>query len=230
MRSEYSLSNTESVSAPRFPGSSDDSATDEAAAEATRTRAEPMAPEQRRAMIADAAVPLYLEHGASLSTRQLAEELQLSEGTIFRAFGDKESLLRAVVESYFARGRAVMAEGLVDPSLPLEQKVTALIEGTRTWMRGVMRMMSLIGREEAAQFFSHPRDDTYLRAIAAVFAPESEAGVLTLPPDRLGAVMRIAAMAAGAARHHEASGALTDDELTHFILYGIAGVPRGTER
>lgn len=193
---------------------------------ASRSRAEPMSPERRRAMIADAAVPLYLEHGQALSTRQLAEQLDISEGTIFRAFGDKDSLLRAVVEAYFARGRAHMQDGIVDPSLPLDEKVAAIIAGTREWMRGVMRMVSLIGREEAAKYFSHPRDDTFTHAIADAFAPDADA--LNVPPERLGAVMRIAGMAAGAAHHGHTTG-LSDDELVHFILYGIAGVPRGTD-
>jgi AcrR family transcriptional regulator len=184
-----------------------------------------MAPERRRAMIAEAAVPLYLEYGADLSTRQLAERLDISEGTIFRAFGDKESLLHAVVEAFFTRARVQMAKGIVDPALPLEEKVAALVGGTREWMRGAMRMVSLIGRDEAAKFFSRPHDGGYAAALAAAFAPDADA--LNVPLDRLAAIMRIAGMAGAAHRGQHA--ALTDDELVHFILYGIAGVPRGED-
>lgn len=177
-------------------------------------------------MIADSAVPLYLEHGPALSTRQLAEHLDISEGTIYRAFGDKESLLRAVVEAFFARARARMAEGIVDPALPLEEKVAALIGGTRVWMRNAMRIMSLVSRDEAAQFFSRSRDGGYTEALAAAFAPDAER--LNIPLDRLGVILRVAGIAAGTA-HRVPDGALTDDELARFILYGIAGVPRGME-
>ncbi|WP_029145655.1 TetR/AcrR family transcriptional regulator [Microbacterium luticocti] len=194
--------------------------------EQARTRAEPMPPEQRRAMIAEQAVPLFLEHGSALTTRQLAEHLGIAEGTVFRAFGDKESLTRAAVETFFAQSRARMEEGLVDPTLPLEQKVAALVSGTRTWMSRMMRMLSLIPREEIPQLLSGPGDTAYREAIAAVFAPDADQ--ITVRSDRLGSIMRIAGMAANAARFDEDAG-LTDDELVHFILYGIAGVPRGKE-
>lgn len=174
-------------------------------------------------MIAKAAVPLLLEHGQGLTTRQLAEHLGIAEGTIFRAFGDKDSLVRAAVDQFFEQSRARMAEGLVDPSLPLEEKVAILVRGTRTWMQSMLRMLSLLDREDAAQYFSRPRDDKYRAAVAAIFAPDADR--LTIPVERLGAVMRIAGIAARAAQVDE-SAALTDDELVRLILYGIAGEAR----
>lgn len=182
-----------------------------------------MAPDERRAMIAEAAVPLFLEHGQALTTRQLAEHLGIAEGTIFRAFGDKESLVKASVDAFFERSRARMAEGLVDPSLPLEEKVAILVRGTRTWMQSMLRMLSLLDRKDAAEYHSRPRDDKYRTAIAAVFAPDAER--LTIPVERLGAVMRIAGIAARAAQMDQ-SAALSDEEIVHLILYGIAGEPR----
>ena len=59
-----------------------------------RQRAQPMTPDDRRAMIAEQAIPLFIEFGSSLTTRQLAEHLGIAEGTIFRAFGDKDALVR----------------------------------------------------------------------------------------------------------------------------------------
>jgi len=185
-----------------------------------------MAPEDRRSMIAEQAVPLFLEHGAGLTTRQLAEELGIAEGTIFRAFGDKEALKRAAVETFFAQSRARMEEGMVDPSLPLEEKIVALVRGTRMWMRNMMRMLSLVDREEIPSFFKGPRDDAYRTGVAAIFAPNADE--LTIPPDRLGPIVRIAGMAANAAGLANDAG-LSDDELVHFILYGIAGRPRGED-
>lgn len=185
-----------------------------------------MAPDDRRAMIAEQAVPLFLEHGAGLTTRQLAEELGIAEGTIFRAFGDKETLKRAVVETFFAQSRERMTQGMVDPDLPLEQKVAALVAGTRMWMQNMMRMVSLLDRNEIPALFAGNRDDAYRTAVAKIFAPDADE--LTIAPDRLGPIVRLAGMAANAARFDRDSG-LTDDELVHFILYGIAGRPRGED-
>ncbi len=177
-------------------------------------------------MIAEEAVPLFLEHGSSLTTRQLAEHLGIAEGTIFRAFGDKDSLVRAAVQTFFEQGRARMAEGIVDPSLPLDEKVATVVSGARAWMRSMFAMLSLVDRSEIPGLMSNRRDDAYREAIAAAFAPDADE--LRIPTDRLGSVMRIANIAASAARFDE-HAALTDDELVDFILYGIAGRPRGKD-
>lgn len=191
-----------------------------------RLRAQPMSPDARRAMIAQQAVPLFLEHGAGLTTRQLAEHLGIAEGTIFRAFGDKDSLVKAAVQTFFEQGRERMAEGIVDPSLPLEEKVAVVVSGARTWMRSMFRMLSLVDRSEVPALMSNRRDDAYLAAIATAFAPDADE--LRIPSERLGSVMRIANIAATAARFDE-HAALSDDELVDFILYGIAGRPRGKD-
>ena len=58
-------------------------------------RAAPMAPDDRRRAIVDAVVPLLLEHGGDVTTRQIAEAAGIAEGTIFRVFPDKPALLMA---------------------------------------------------------------------------------------------------------------------------------------
>ena len=191
---------------------------------AARTRAQPMAPDDRRRMIAEQAVPLFLEHGAALTTRQLADELGIAEGTIFRAFGDKDSLVRAAVQTFMEQSQARMSDGLVDPALPLEEKVALLVHGTRVWMQNMFRMVALVPREDIPQIMHRPHDNEYRTAIAAAFGHDADR--LTIPVDRLAAVMSIAGVAANARRFGDAQG-LTDDELVHFILYGIAGEPRG---
>ena len=54
--------------------------------------------EDRQIQILDAVVPAVLEHGASITSRQLADAAGVAEGTLFRSFGDKESLLRALFD------------------------------------------------------------------------------------------------------------------------------------
>ena len=57
-----------------------------------------MAPDERRRAIVDAVVPLLLEHGDDVTTRQIAEAAGIAEGTIFRVFPDKPALLMAAAE------------------------------------------------------------------------------------------------------------------------------------
>jgi AcrR family transcriptional regulator len=57
-----------------------------------------MAPDERRRSIVDVAVPLLLQHGHAVTTKQIAEAAGIAEGTIFRVFEDKAALLMAVAE------------------------------------------------------------------------------------------------------------------------------------
>jgi AcrR family transcriptional regulator len=185
-----------------------------------------MSPEDRRAMIAEQAIPLFIEQGASLSTRQLADHLGIAEGTIFRAFGDKDALVRAAVRAFFDRAEAHLSTGIVDASLPLEEKVARLVKGARAHARGVFAMLSLLDPAEAGEYIARARSGAFEAAIAKAFAPD--AASLGVAPDRVAALLRIAVIAASAPPHHQHS-ALDDDELVQFTLYGIAGRPRGKD-
>lgn len=72
-----------------------------------------MSSDERRAEIVRATLPLLVEHGANISTRQIARAANVAEGTVFRVFTDKDALLRACVTEAFrtddlcARIRAV---------------------------------------------------------------------------------------------------------------------------
>lgn len=67
-----------------------------------------MSPDDRRRAILDAVIPLLIETGEAPSTRQIAEAAGVAEGTIFRAFEDKPTLMRAVAKEVLhpSRGRA----------------------------------------------------------------------------------------------------------------------------
>src|SRR3954468_10093175 len=89
--------------------------TRQATAMSRRTgRAARMAPEDRRQAIVDVVVPLLLQHGDGVTTRQIAEAAGIAEGTIFRVFPDKAALLMAAAENTMnpANGRAELAEAL----------------------------------------------------------------------------------------------------------------------
>ena len=50
-------------------------------------------------MIVAATLPLLLEHGDRVTSRQIAEAAGIAEGTIFRAFADKDEVIAAVIEA-----------------------------------------------------------------------------------------------------------------------------------
>ncbi|MEU7525039.1 TetR/AcrR family transcriptional regulator [Saccharothrix sp. NPDC042600] len=67
-----------------------------------RRRAPAMSPENRREAIVAATVPLLFDHGANVTTSQIAKAAGIAEGTVFRAFKDKQELLATCVQSVLA--------------------------------------------------------------------------------------------------------------------------------
>jgi len=58
-----------------------------------------MAPEDRRQAIIEATLPLLLERGTEMSTREIAQAAGIAEGTIFRAFETKQDLIHATIHT-----------------------------------------------------------------------------------------------------------------------------------
>mgnify|MGYP002138799000 CR=1 FL=1 len=56
-----------------------------------------MPPEQRRAAIIEATIPLLQEQGTGLTTKQVAEAAGVAEGTIFRVFDSLQDLIEAML-------------------------------------------------------------------------------------------------------------------------------------
>jgi AcrR family transcriptional regulator len=58
-----------------------------------------MSPDDRRAAIVSAAIPLVMAHGSGVLTADIAAAAGIAEGTIFRVFPDKEALLGACLQA-----------------------------------------------------------------------------------------------------------------------------------
>src|SRR3954454_15719963 len=91
-------------------------------------RASALPADERRAAIVEATVPLLLEHGTAVTTRQIAEAAGVAEGTIFRVFPDKDAVIDAAVEAAFDPEET--HEGLrnIARDLPLEERLLQAIE------------------------------------------------------------------------------------------------------
>lgn len=104
-------------------------------------RAAPLPPEERRAALVDATLGLLAEHGAEVTTRQIATAAGVAEGTIFRVFDDKDSLVNAAVHKAFAADETAAAIRAVDPSLPLDER---LAHGVALQQQRVQRLFHLL--------------------------------------------------------------------------------------
>lgn len=171
-------------------------------------------------MIAAAAIPLFIERGASLTTREIADELGIAEGTIFRAFGDKETLVRSVIDAFFDEENQRLASVLEAPELGVVEKLQVIIRESRTRAKGMFVMLSLLEPVDAREYLKNQSPDAFEATIAAAF--DAETMDFNLPKERLGTLLRFLIFATSASRMG-ASTPLTDDDLVNFALYGFIG-------
>ena len=93
--------------------------------EAARPR---LAPDDRRTAILEATVPLLREHGASVTTRQIADAAGVAEGTLFRVFDDKVAIIVAAIAKALDPEPIVRAISAVPLDGPLVDVVTAVVD------------------------------------------------------------------------------------------------------
>ncbi|MBO0869953.1 MAG: TetR/AcrR family transcriptional regulator [Micromonosporaceae bacterium] len=107
----------------------------------TRRRVAALPPDERRARLIEATLPLLRRYGPGISTRQIAEAAGVAEGTIFGAFRDKSTLLRAAVEAAFDPDPVVRALRAIDAGADLRAR---LVAAARILMERVSDNASLV--------------------------------------------------------------------------------------
>ena len=186
-------------------------------------RASPLPPDERKAAIIQAVIPAVIEHGAALTSRQIAEAAGVAEGTVFRAFGDKETLLREAAEVYLdpAPLRASLAE--LEQSLPLEEKMRSVLTLLQRRFHGVINIMAAIGRtgQEPPLRQREPGDTgQYVTIVSKLIEPELER--LNVPPEDVAPYIRLVAFASAIPAFNQEK-TFDAGELARLIVYGIAG-------
>jgi AcrR family transcriptional regulator len=171
-------------------------------------------------MIIDAVIPLLIEHGRQLTSKQIAEAAGVAEGTIFRAFGDKESLIEAAVVRYLDPEPLRRALREVDPALTLDVKVRTIVVLLRERFGNVFRVMAAVGYSERPP--GGDQRQVFAEIVATILEPDLER--LSLPTVRIASFIRLIAFSSAFPQLNENVG-FSDDELAQIILYGIAGHP-----
>ena len=110
-----------------------------------RERARPMSPEERREHLVDATLNLLRVHGRVVTTKQIAEEAGVAEGTSFRVFGSKEELVDAAIERAFEPGDVIARIEEIDPDLPLRDRLVLLVSILQQRFRATFELMQRVG-------------------------------------------------------------------------------------
>jgi len=120
-----------------------------------------MAPDDRRKAIVRALVPLLVERGGEVSTREIAQAAGIAEGTIFRVFPDKRSLMLAAAEEAInpADGQAAFDEAMA-ASTDLRAQVVAATQRILDRMRMTMAVMMAVRAHLVWDEETHRADHT----------------------------------------------------------------------
>jgi AcrR family transcriptional regulator len=167
-----------------------------------RRRAPGMSPEKRREMIIHAVLPLVIEHGAAVTTSQIARAAGIGEATVFRAFTDKDELLDACIAEALRPETALDAIAEIPLDLPLAER---LIEAADALSAHLTRMGAVLSALHASGYRRErkrgSRDGrreslTDIReALTDLFTPETDQ--LRMPPEHLAVMVTHVLMAKG---------------------------------
>jgi AcrR family transcriptional regulator len=195
-----------------------------------RRRVPAMAPEDRRAALIAATIPLLHEHGLDVSTRQIAAAAGVAEGTIFGVFKDKNSLLVASVIEALDSRPTIDAMAAIDPRLGLRERLghaaDLIIErfATNAHLLAAARALVLASSDSETTARMLASRERLLDALTAVIEPS--AGELRKSP---AATARLLLVFCGANAFGPFGdpGAVSGSEMVSLLLDGLLIIPAG---
>jgi AcrR family transcriptional regulator len=179
-------------------------------------RASALPADERRSMIIDATLPLLIDHGDRVTTKQIAEAAGIAEGTIFRVFADKDELIAAVIDA--ALDSAPLEAALTD--IPQDLTFEALLTAATVIMQqrviDIWRLVSSVG-PQFHETTRRPMPDS--GALVRMF--EVHRARITVEPIVAARLLRALTLST---THPMMAGEPTSpDELVSLFLHGVGG-------
>jgi AcrR family transcriptional regulator len=188
---------------------------------AQTSRATPLPPAQRREALIEATVPLLLEHGTDVSTRQIALACGVAEGTLFRAFGDKDSLIEAAVKRVFDPQPTLAELAAIDPSGSLEDRLIEAVEILQLRLQGIFALLGALRWTRRPEDHGAERqraDAMMVDAIVAVLADDADQ--LRYPAIEVASLLRLLVFA-GSNPFISNGTVLSPRRVVEFALDGV---------
>ncbi len=180
-------------------------------------RAAALPPEERRDAIVEAVRPLLLAHGTAVTTRQIAEAAGIAEGTIFRAFPDKDAVIDAVVDAALDPSPLDADLRRVDGGLPLRERLVAVTAVLQQRALSVWELLVAVGPRE------HRHDGPMAMPPALLDLLEPDADRLRVPVEV--AARRLRAIALALTHPHMVPEPADPAEIVETFLHGLEAHP-----
>jgi AcrR family transcriptional regulator len=184
-----------------------------------------MAPEERRAALIEATIPLLHEHGLEVSTRQIAHAAGVAEGTIFGVFESKSQLVVCSLVKALDPQPTLDRLAAIDRTADLRVRVAAAAELVHARFTEHAHLMS-----EARKLIFDNTPDPHAQermaasrerlhaAVAAVFEPDTAR--LRVSPGKAARLLLLHCSADAFGPFGE-PGTFSGDDMAALLLDGI---------
>ena len=179
-----------------------------------------MTAEDRRAALAEATLPLLLEHGRAVTTKQIADAAGVAEGTIFRVFESKDELVLAAVERGLDMEPFLADLATVDTDQPLTGVLLDICARLQIRFRGIFLLMTAMGMVGPGRKYKAKTQDRRLaeKAMVALVAPYADE--ISVRPDELIHMLRLLTFS-GTHPHISEGHILTPEQIVGTLLHGV---------
>jgi AcrR family transcriptional regulator len=200
----------------------------------THERARPLPPEERRAAIVAATIPLLAVHGLKVTTKQIAEAAGVAEGTLFRVFTDKTALIQAAIASAFDPEQTLTELAAVDVGRPLRERCLEITTILQRRLLAVFKIMIAIRMVPGDPKYrpkhdvpkagppADPQTEKIFAEVARLLEPDR--GEFTCPVEDVARLLRLLTFS-GSHPLISDGHLLTAEQITSTVLDGVRRRP-----
>ncbi len=183
-----------------------------------------MKPDQRRAHLQSATVTVLRRSGMAATTKEIAAEAGVAEGTIFRVFETKDDLIQSALVTAFDPAPLLARLGDIDPQAPLRKRLVAMVSAHQEHLTDLFGLMAAVGmvrppeslRDHGHQAHGEAQTQVHDAMVALI---EPDADHLNMTPHELLRLLRMLTFA-GSHKHIAHGELLRPQQIVDVLLDG----------